>query len=192
MKRDLRRQSFILGSVIIAGVVGVGCSCDGGTWETSYYPICTTNEGTVILEAPDRYGLSGTLPVLGYSNLDSMGPGFHAAPQERKDYIFSLEVTVPPMTAPMRYTLPVTASSLDAREPVILAVAMAASDTQDTVLDLVSGLIDVAVSTSEEFRASFEMVFENPTTGERFSLSNGTTEISGCRLQEQRYCQAGD
>ena len=69
-----------------------------------------------------------------------------------------MNLSVPPMYAPMTYTLPVTTPSDTTQGLYVLAVAMAATETSDTNLNLVSGSIDVAISSREEFRGSLAMI----------------------------------
>jgi hypothetical protein len=184
--------SVRLGTMIAAATVGTSCSCDDGTWDTGYTPVCTTNQSSVSLTAPARYDLPTTLTVWAHNDLDSYGPGFTIDSGVHEGSAFVVTANVPSSSAPMSYSLPPSTSPVMAQGLLVSAGAMSATETLYASLHLVSGLIDVAISSREAFRASFAMTFEHPTTGEHFSLVGGIVDISGCHLQAYSYCKGGD
>jgi hypothetical protein len=194
MKSDIFRRVGVLVFSLVAASIGSGCdkSCDGGTWGNTYYPVCTANVGGVELNAPVQYGLPATLPVSAHNILDISGPGFDIHWDSREGTIFGVNVSLPRTEYATTYPLPLPDSS---DVPVLLyvrALVSVAKETSSRELNLVSGSITVALSSREELRASFEMDFEEPTTGEHFMLSNGNTDVSGCHMEAQYSCIGGD
>jgi hypothetical protein len=150
--------------------------------------------GTATLASPARLALPTTVPVergntcLATDNTCSENPSFYLGTVHLADgNQFVLTITVPQMKGAATYTLPLSSpvSGLTIDAALVTPVSWPA-------LTVVSGTIAVDSASPEGLHATFALELELSTTGERFSLSGGTVDLSGCHVGSQDVCVGGD
>ena len=150
--------------------------------------------GTATLASPARLALPTTVPVergytcLAADNTCSQNPTFNlGTTYSAGGNQFVLTITLPQVEGAATYTLPWSSTT-----PGLAIDAALVTPVSWPALTVVSGTIAVDRSSPEGLHASFALELELSTTGERFSLTGGTVDLSGCHVGSIDVCTGGD
>jgi len=183
-----------------AGAAGTGCniSCEGGSWQDQPYVMCAA-QGTATISAPASLGLPASASLVrGTTCLDTARTCteqptlFFEAVASSGRTIASVEIHVPAATGPASYTLPLVRPASGPAPDVSATVYYFPEGGGAEAFTVVSGTIDVPVSTPDELRASFSFMLRLPSTGDLVTVDGADDDVAPCHVVTRSVCVGGD